>query len=104
MLNLKYPVLDIVLAIFDINGIKSLHENKKALNPFYHKKTFLIENECNITWLKAFVSLCDKIKTLQTWFLHAFSKNDIIMTKEMDKTTDTNIKRVGCECFAITKV
>ena len=23
----------------------SAHENKKALSPFYHKKSFLIENE-----------------------------------------------------------
>ena len=25
---------------------KNKNENKKALSPFYHKKTFLIENEC----------------------------------------------------------
>ena len=25
---------------------KSPHQNKKALSPFYHKKIFLIENEC----------------------------------------------------------
>ena len=24
----------------------SPHQNKKALSPFYHKKIFLIENEC----------------------------------------------------------
>ena len=28
----------------------SPHQNKKVLRPFYHKKIFLIENECKTPW------------------------------------------------------
>ena len=41
----------------------SSHENKKALCPFYHKKMFLIENEC-----KAPVGCCLTFIFYQQYF------------------------------------